>query len=472
VILQIKNTFFSLLRWISLPVGLCVLYAIYLRGGELFDSQYFKAQCYDAAYYYDLSQSFRDAHGNFDLLSFKNSLRGYLWPLILSIFYPSNGWNAGTHPATTITAFRPLGVALAAALFGVGGPLLWARLHGTMPSILRQAVFAALGFVFWRDYFHYSLADMPGVLALMLALALVLGRKPTLGSAAAGGAFAGAAAIIRPVFVLGWAAVIFGAVIIWVRDSAMPISRRLALLGALFLGTAVTLVPQWGINERHYNQNSPFVLGWRDPANPRSLYIEQLSWGLQMQKYETSVDPNSPAQMIYSDPSGIAIRRSVGLTNLEDTFPSFGAYLSSAIDYFPDLALVYARHLFNSLDIRQPTPYLRPFNRWAICLAVVVLFKPPILNKSRVVVLLTAVLLPCAAVLPTAIEVRFMLPIHLLMYGIVAFGWPADWTIKHIAQLPRLRALLVAYGCFVLGCFMLSSSAHVQLTGWVPLLAP
>ena len=103
---------------------------------------------------------------------------------------------------------------------------------------------------------------------------------------------------------------------------------------------------------------------------------------------------------------------------------------------------------------------------------LVVLCRPPVLDRGRTAVVLAALLLPCAAVVPTAIEVRFLLPLHLLIYGLVAFGWPAHWTPRYARNLPNRAAWLVAYAGFVGGCFLLSASAHAHLTGGVPLLAP
>ncbi len=464
-----------------------MVYALYLRGSELFDATYCGSQYYDAGDYYSLSQSFHDATGRFQLLAFNNTLRGYLWPWVLTHFYPATAVGTAAPAGDAfIKAFRPLGVALAALLFGLAGPLLWTRLRGAAPTWGRQAIFAGLGFVFWRDYFHFALSDMPAVLALTLALVLALGHRPRVVEAALAGLLVAAATIIRPVFVLAAGILLVGAVWHWWREHPARTTYRLALLGALVGGAGVVLLPQSLINQRYYGQATPLVLGWLNAAHPRSLYLDQLSWGLQMQKYETSVAPDRGAQMIYADPAGLAVLRGTGLPQNEwgfPIFPSVSSYVYTLLKQWPDMSLVYARHLFNGLDIRQSTPYLRPFSRWALALAglnyavlfaalLVVVFGRPALDPGRTAVVLVAVLLPAAVVLPTAIEVRFLLPLHLLIYGLVAFGWPSHWTGRFFRHHPRRSALLLAGGGFVLWCFLLSAAANSHLTGGNGLLAP
>lgn len=467
-----------------LPVGVAAVYTAYLLLGERYDGAC-RMHYYDAGDYMRLSQQFRGPTGSFDLLAFPSALRGYLWPLILSVIHPP----ARALPPeplagfVLIAAFRPLGVLLAAAIFGVAGPLLWTRLHGPAPGWRRQVVFAALGFVFWRDHFHFAMADMPGVLALLLALAVVVGRRPSVVAAGAAGALAAAAVNIRPVFLLGAGALVVGAAWLWWRDGTLRPGRRGALLAALAGGILLVLVPQGRINQRQYRQPTPLVLGWMDTSRPRSLYLNHLSWGLRMQKLGASVALHLDGKMIYEDPAGRAIIQRAGLPVHDPVFPSYGAYLRAVAPHWPDALLIYARHVFNGLDIRQPSPVIRPFNYLTLVVAglnysvlfaalLVLLCRRPVLDRRRTAVVLAALLLPCAAVLPTAIEVRFLLPLHLLLYGVVAFGWPAHWTPRYVRGLPHRAAWLVAYGGFVLGCFMLSASAQAHLLEWPALLAP
>jgi hypothetical protein len=68
---------------------------------------------------------------------------------------------------------------------------------------------------------------------------------------------------------------------------------------------------------------------------------------------------------------------------------------------------------------------------------------------------LAALLLPCLAVLPMSMEVRFLLPLHLLLLALVAFGAGPGW----LGRQPGRWALVgAAYVVFLLGCFSWSAS--------------
>ena len=74
--------------------------------------------------------------------------------------------------------------------------------------------------------------------------------------------------------------------------------------------------------------------------------------------------------------------------------------------------------------------------------------------RRRPALVLAGLLLPCLAVLPLSMEVRFLLPLHLLLLALGAFGpWPT-WAF---ASKRRLAVVGLAYGLFLLGCFALSA---------------
>ncbi|WP_460503686.1 hypothetical protein, partial [Hymenobacter agri] len=72
---------------------------------------------------------------------------------------------------------------------------------------------------------------------------------------------------------------------------------------------------------------------------------------------------------------------------------------------------------------------------------------------AREALVLAALLLPCLAVVPMSMEVRFLLPLHLLLLALVAFGpWPA-WSKSGCRRL----TLLAVFGIYLAGCVWLSS---------------
>jgi hypothetical protein len=218
------------------------------------------------------------------------------------------------------------------------------------------------------------------------------------------------------------------------------------------------------INLHYWNKATPLVLTTRNPANKEHLYLEQLSWGLGIQKYETSIDPIMPgARLIFADPVGEQILKEE-LGGVEEEFVEYEQYAGVALRHLPAVLTIYARHLFNGLDLKYPTPYIQHvygptlplsiLNYTVLFLALLVLVHRrhrPLSAEQWLVV--SALLMPCLLVVPTAIECRFMLPLHLLLYAIVCFGWPREWRLFFL----RWRVGL-AYVAFVAACLMLSAS--------------
>ena len=76
---------------------------------------------------------------------------------------------------------------------------------------------------------------------------------------------------------------------------------------------------------------------------------------------------------------------------------------------------------------------------------------------------LLALLLPCALALPTLVESRFMLPLHLLVLTGVAGSWQPGAGWRRLGPpLRRWAALALALG-WLWGCWQLSESTARQL---------
>jgi hypothetical protein len=228
---------------------------------------------------------------------------------------------------------------------------------------------------------------------------------------------------------------------------------RLALFA---VGAGLVLAPQWLINQRHFQANTPLVLSQSKVLNIHNLYLQKLKWGLLHQKYESSVGRELPTgQLLFLDAAGAAVLNAEHVTEIGS--PS--QYLRLASRHPVAVAGVYGRHLFAGLDISHPTPYLR---RWEpsrllqllnYCFwfgaALVALRQRPTMREA---VVLAALLLPCLAVIPMSMEVRFLLPLHLLLLALVAFGqWPV-WAFRG----QRKVATALAFVLFLTGCLLLS----------------
>ena len=411
----------------------------------LFTSEYHNLY-YDAELYWQLGHRFYQ-NGHFELLAYDDALRGYSYPLLN---FACLVLRKALH-LEAVTLVKLLNAGLAGLLFGLVGPRLWQVATATpaLPSVARRLLWAGLGFVFWRDYFNFSLSDFPALLAL--GTALWQAQRRSLGAALLAGAALALALNIRPIYLASVPPTLV--LLLWQapRPAWLP---RLALLA---LGAALVLAPQWLINHRHFGANTPLVLSESKELNIHNLYLQKLKWGLLHQKYESSVGHGLPTgQLLFLNAEGAEVLR---VEHLRD-FNSASEYLRLALRHPGVVIGSYARHLFAGLDISHPTPYLhrwepsvgrRALNYSLWFWAGLVALRRPTLRQWLV---LAALLLPCLAVLPLSMEVRFLLPLHLLLLALVAFGpWPV-W----VGRSRRWPIVVLAYGSFLVGCFALSSN--------------
>ena len=476
--------FFPLLRspW---PPLWRVLVALALYAAYLPLSGYVPAQFrYDAAEYWELSLKFTE-HGGFSLLAFDEPLRGYLGPLLIlpaRLLCHFTGWSM-------LAGARVLGAGWAAALFGVALPELWARTTGRALNGGRWLALLALGFMCWRDYFNFTLSDMPALVLLLLGL-LALGRRGG-GWAGLAGALLAGAVNIRPVYLAALPGVIGLVLLGWA--GARHWWRQVRVLAALGAGAVLLLLPQLLLNQRHFGQASPLVLAQRPGTAP--LYLRQLGWGTAFQRYETSLIPAIPRSLVYADPAG---QRELAAVP-GGRFGSYGQFLRFAATHPLSTVGRYARHLFNGLDIRYPTPYptrlqppaqalLRLLNYALLGLALTLVFIqnwpeknsddniPHALSGEAIhsqtanapaakwvnMALLAALLLPCLLALPTLMECRFLLPVHLLLLTVVAAYWrPVAWW-RELGSPARRVARLSLLGLWMWGCWQLSEGTAGQ----------
>ena len=449
------------------PVQWRVLLVLVLYGAYLPLSGYTAAHFrYDAAQYWELSLKFTGP-GGFSLLAYDEPLRGYLGPLLVlpaRLLCHLTGWSM-------LTGARVLGAGWAALLFGVAIPQLWAQVMGRRLSGGRWLVLLGLTFLFWRDYFNFTLSDMPALTLLLLGLGC-LGRPGRRWAVLAGVLLAGAVNI-RPIYLAsapGW---------LWLLAAArLQLGQLAGRAVALAAGLALVLLPQALINQRHFQQPTPLVLAGLPGAPP--LFLKQLAWGTRFQRYETSLIPAIPRSLVYADPGGqAALARLPG-----QGFASYGQYLRFVAGQPLAAATRYLRHLFNGLDIWYPTPYpmrLHPPGQAALRLLNYALLGLGLwlvagaAHKSwgsngswraaapaRLGVLL-ALVLPCLLALPTLMECRFLLPLHLALLTGVAGCWqPVTWWRGTGSLLRRLVVVGLAMG-WLWGCWQLSASTARQL---------
>jgi hypothetical protein len=435
--------------WVRALVVLGLYGGYFLLGGGLQGER----MPYDAGHYWELAVGFQSHHQSFSLLNFHDPTRGYLAALIqfpaLVVRYLTN--------CTMPTAAKVTGTGWATLLFAFLIPELWRNGSGRHMSGNRWLLLVLLAFAFWRDHFSFSSTDMPALALLLLALWAV--SRPQVGWWLVAGLSLAAAFNCRPTYLAG----VLPAVALAMWYSKQHDCWQLQWL-ALLVGAGLALGPQLAINRIHFHRNSPLALVQVSKKEPVSVYLKQLTWGTRVQRYDTDLRQ----RLIYVDSAGLAILRREGITQ----YTSYEQFFRTALKYPLDYSWRYARHVFNGLDVQQPSPYilrdygperfgLQLINYTALGLALSVLFLTPLaswVNWPRGWVVLT-LLLSCLAGIPTPIECRYVLPLHLLLLTVAAFLFKPQRVRYWVQGQPIRTLILVIVAVLWLGgCFWLSST--------------
>ncbi len=427
---------------------------------------------YDASLYWQLGDSF-EQNGHFSLVAYSGAgYHGYSLPLALHGLKAVGSW----FDAGSVTTVKVAGALLAATLGVLVAPRIARRLFpGAATGWGRILLFNALLFVFWRDYFDFPLSDFPS-LVLAGAGLLALLRGGALGYLVAGLTFA-LASNMRPAYQPAL-------IVCFAVALALPLrrgwewQRRGAQLALVAAGAFAALFPQMLINHHHRGSWTPTV------PDAKGIALQQLSDGLIAQKYETYVGPLTKypqPEVFFFDPATQHVVREEHLSTSTIELgqyvvvSSYTQYLGIAVRHPFELAAAYLRRVFNGLDVRYPTPYVRDLQdtslalsllEYSLLFAAAALLVVPGLRRGlgRVHWLGLAVLVsPILTVIPSEAESRYFLPLQLLVYMLVSFGLTRP-TLRAAAPVGVRVALGVTYAAFVLVCLTLSNAtwSHLQ----------
>lgn len=408
---------------------------------------------FDAGHYWELAVGFQSHHKSFSLLNFHDPTRGYLAALLQ---FPALVVRFVTH-CSMPTAAKVVGTGWAALLFAFLIPELWRSLSGRHVSGGRWLLLLLLGFSFWRDYFSFTTTDMPALVLLLLALWTI--SRGGVGWWLVAGLSLAAALNSRPMYLAAVVPVVLLAAWYSKRHKGASWARWLAWS----VGVGVALAPQLAINRLHFNSNSPLVLARVSSQQTTPLYLKQLTWGTRVLRYDTSLR----RALIYADSAGLAVLHREGVRE----YNSYGQFLRIALRHPLDYSWRYIRHFFNGLDMWHSTPYpsqeYSPARFWVqllnysvlgLGLSVLALTRPARwLSWPRAWALL-ALLLPCLIAIPTAIETRFLLPLHLLLLATAAFQFRLTQMLMRWRQPSQRLATLLTTVLWLSGCFWLSST--------------
>ena len=411
----------------------------------------------------------------FSLLNFDDSMRGYLFPLML---LPLLVVKTITHiPLTALT--KLFGSAWAAVLIGGLLPVVWQRLTRRADAIpwVGFIAFVLAFLLFWGVNVTFTLTDIP-------ALTLVIGgflslEKKRFGWWLVAGLCLAAATNFRPVYVIMLP--IAAGLVAWLAWRMPQWSKVLPLAG-LVLGLSLVLLPQAYINYYRFDKTTPFVLGLRekhltDVRQLDNLYIWHLNAGLICQKYGPVLVEAIPNKVQYiPDNTGLAMLAA----RQKQPLTSAGVYLKYGVVHPIDFAGIQLKHMFNMLDIDYPSAYIlkiAPPAAWycwlnysLLYLGVVALARLPLPGNAVLVSLLLALAAAVAICVPIVPETRFALPLHLLLLLAATLGIRPQhaWRRWHLSA-KRYQHAAVVVTCYVLWlsvAFAMHSSRHT-ITRWL-----
>ena len=377
---------------------------------------------HDSLYYWDLGGSFA-AGGHFSVINFSDALRGYLFPFLLYLVqFQAELFRMD---AKILFSINSAAFFTVVAIFLV--PRFFAEVFRYQPGVIGRLAFTCLLFYFWRGYFLYPLTDFPALAAFLVSATLwmraIRSEIGVYGFVLAG-IFAGASLNLRPVYLISSLALLGYSVF---ACRIYGLRRTLQAIAFQLLGYGLVLLPQVMINRVHFHSNSPFVQAtYLDDAN---LYAVQLFWGLKTQRIDTNIGDNYPAsQAVYEDP---LTEKVSGLGTKEKNLAN---YISVIRQHPLDVAISYFRHAFNGIDTFYATPYVRNifsdhgllslinYLIWFLFALSVFHWDPAWLGGDGLFVV-SCFLLPVVLAIPTVVEVRFFLPLYILAYGVICYGF-------------------------------------------------
>lgn len=419
-------------------------------------------------------------HSKFRITNFDNPVRSYLFPLILFVVS-----RIGRAFLDDQLRFLIICEAIVYSFFlTILIPKLVQTLIGRSLSYVYVWVFSLLAVYFWRGYFYYPLTDIPALIFSCLAVYFSLRYYRAWWGGFVIGIFLGASAVIRPSYQIIVIPFIWWLIIFYSCEARLTVKRTVIQTVIVMIGVISVYIPQIMINSSNFGTYSPFVQTQR--VQGTDLFTQQLIWGITVQKYETNIGDSYPIPgVVFFDGQGEKILTDLGLQNLiyvpidevihADPIP-LKLYLDIVLKYPIEFVWIYARHLFNGLDLRFDTPYLTDvfassyfrqllnYSIWFLAINFVITDFKRIKRSWVKITPIFLLCLPSVLSIPTAIETRFMLPLHVLCYILVAFFVLPEvlrWTVQDIKR--RVIEGLPSYAIFVVICFLLSSSTYMGL---------
>lgn len=404
---------------------------------------------YDSSNYYELSKRFV-INGNFDFSNYGLSIRGYVFPFII-FSYTMLGNLLKLEDSISILLGNSLFISF---LFIFILPSFF-NYSKNKYIIIKLLLPILIFMLYWQDLVYYPLSDIYSYGFLVIAISLIRNTSKIHGyrlliQGILIGILLYATYNIRTIYIFAIPILI---IIKLICNWKSKIKNNTIYL-LIILGIVICSIPQFKINEINHSKKTIAVVT-DTYGESGGLFNFQLLAGLQLQRYETYIgdlkDYPQP-NLGFADGVGNQLLKIENLNNLE-----FNQYLRLIFKHPLDYIGIIARHFFNIFHLPYNHVYIKDIshnkvfytiiNYTIIYIAALVLYvnckkKNTIKFDINMIYLITTII-PCIAILPGAIEMRFFMPLYCLFYLIIAFFTPLSEIINYV-KLNKVR-LVISY---------------------------
>ncbi len=347
-------------------------------------------------------------------------------------------------------------------------PGLYARATHQHMGVVNKLVLVIITNIFWFRYFSCPLTDFLCLFLLLQGFLLLWTDKISIVNIVFVGLICGFCFNTRPIYnlLLGIYPLFYFLV---------SKEKWYAQIGKviLLLATAITLsIPQYLLNKKVWKTET-FLQPTVAYFWGKSLYLEQLKWGLYIQKYETYIgdfDCYEIAPVFYFHDRTESGSQEVALIDSIGNYDQYFDYLSA----HPSRVLWFGKNLFNGLDTKHNTPYIyhiKPqlwfsilnYICWFCGIVLVTLNWRKWVQTKGFKFILIYLLATCALSVPIAIEVRFLAAMYFLLYLFIAADFKTLFSF--VAQRP-VQSKLLLLGLlivFVGVCLLVSQTTFAQI---------
>lgn len=429
----------------------------------------------DAQTYWESAKNYIDSQG-FAFENFDFPVRGYLYPFILFIIQRIGNF-LNIDPTYIFWVVMSIFYMLLICLII---PRLFEKIFKIK---IKNYVLFVVTLLFGAMYLFeglivYCLSDLPAFALFLISISFLLnvigsqkGKKVLLYSLLSG-IFMAATYYFRPAYSLTLFLIFIVYILILVIDKNIFSFAKILLF---VLGLYLIAIPQFIINSKNYQIISPTIqtqLFYKG----EDLGIKQLMWGIQLQKYETNIDLDTwPTYQVYfRDLTGEKLLTESNINGFDSYLDYFKFVLSHPID----ISMIYLKHIFNGLDITYNEVYIQDIysNRffiqifnysmifWGLFTGIKICKRRGIKDKS-ILIIYALILSTVVLAIPTAVEPRFFIPIHMLL--LACFSLFVSNFKDYVRESLNSKVLLI-YIIFIIICFLLNKSTFdvLQIPVW------